>query len=170
MRSFPSKSGGYSLIELVIYLAIFIGISVVIIHSLVSIMRTYATAESYRRLQNNGELAMERIVREVRQANSITAGASTFDTSPGTLSIASTDEDSVNHIIVFDVADGALRMTDNADSGNLTSSEVVVSSLLFRNISTAGGGGVKIELVLSTANGHSASAPFYSTVMLRGNE
>lgn len=167
--TFRNSQQGYTLIELVIYLAIFITISLLIIQSLVSSMKTYATASAYRRLQTNGNLVMERIIRETRNANSITLGSSTFDTNPGALSIATTDESGTNRDITFSVSSGAVQINDNGTTGNLTSSEVIVSSLIFRRITSNAADGVKIELTLTTANGRIVSAPFYSTVMLRGN-
>ena len=164
------NNGGYTLIELVVYLAIFIGISVLVVHSLVTIMKTYASAAAYRQLQSNGQVIMERIIRETRNANSITAGSSVFNTNPGTLVVATTDSGGANHTITFSVSGGAVQINDNGTTSNLSSpTEVTVTSLIFRSITTSNGDGVKIELNLTTSGKYIVSAPFYGTVMLRGN-
>lgn len=156
------------MIELIVYLAIFTVISVVLVTSLTTIMRTYARAATYRTLQSNGELVMERIVREVRQAATITTGSSTFGSSPGVLALSGTDAGGTTHTITFDVASSAVRVTDNGTTNNLSTSEVAVSSLIFRRISTSVGEGVKVELTLATTTGTAVSANFYSTIILRG--
>lgn len=159
---------GYSLIELVIYIALFTLISVVLVKSLVTVMGTYATAQGYRRLQSNGEFIMERITREVRDASDITA-SSVFDVHPGTLSLTGTDEEGDPTAVSFSVSGGVVQINDNGTVGNLSTSEVVVNSLIFKEVNTSIGEGVKVELSLTTANGYIVSAPFYTTVILRDN-
>jgi type II secretory pathway component PulJ len=163
-----TMNSGYTLMELVVYLAIFIAISVVLVTSLTTVMRTYARAATYRTLQGNGELVMERIVREVRGATSITTGASTFGSHPGTLTLEGTDAGGTDHTITFDVSSSVARITDNAVTNNLSTTEVTVSNLVFRRIATAVGEAVKVELTLASVKGTPVSATFYSTVVLRG--
>lgn len=160
---------GYSLMELLIYIAIFIAISVVIIQALVLMMRTYTSAVAYRRLQTNGEIIMERIIRETRSADSINIVSSVFGSHPGVLTVQSTDEDSVAHTVTFSIASGALQIDDNGSVGNLSSSEIVIDALIFRRFTTNSSEGVKVELTISTANGLIVSAPFYSSIVLRDN-
>jgi type II secretory pathway component PulJ len=159
---------GYSLIELLVYITIFVFISIILINALVTIMRTHATSQAYRRLQHNGELVLERMTRETREASSVDSG-SVLDTNPGVLILSGTDSGGSARTVTFSVSDGAVQINDNGTSGNLTSDEVTVTSLIFRSVTTVAGTGVKVELQLSTANGYSASAPFYTTVMLRDN-
>ena len=130
-------------------------------------MRTYATAAGYRRLQNNGELVMQRMSRELRQATSISSG--TYGSSPGTVTFVSTDASGTTHTITFSVVNGAVQISDNGTTGNLTTNEVTVSNLVFRHIITTYGEGIKIELGLTTANGFIVSGNFYDTIVLRGN-
>jgi Tfp pilus assembly protein PilW len=158
---------GYSLIELVIYIALFALISVVIMNALVTVMRTYASAQGYRRLQTNGELIMERVVREVRDASTV-AGGSVYGAHPGTLSLSGTDTGGAPRTAVFSVINGALVLSENGTSANLSTSEVTVNTFIVRHITTTNGEGVRIELGLTTTNGHIVSAPFYATAMLRG--
>jgi len=161
----PFLQKGYSLLELVIYIALFTLFSIVIIRSLVTVTQTYATAAAYRRLQNNGELIMERITREARNASSISNG--TYGTNPGAVTFVGTDTDDVSHTVSFAVVNGAIQVTDNGVSSNISTTEVSPTSFIVRHITTADGEGVKVELQLTTANGYIVSAPFYSTIMLR---
>lgn len=168
MNKFHGQQG-YSLMELLIYIAIFIAVSVVIIQALVLMMRTYTSAVAYRRLQTNGELVMERIIRETRSADSINVAGSVFGTHPGVLAIQTTDENNIAHAVTFSVVNNVVQINDSGVIGDLSSLEVVVDSLIFRRFTTSNGEGVKVELTLTTANGLIVSAPFYSTVVRRDN-
>ncbi|MFZ4500056.1 MAG: PilW family protein [Minisyncoccia bacterium] len=153
-------AAGYSLLELLIYIALFAMISVLLVHSLVVLMRTYANAASFRRLQNNGELIIERITREVRDAESISSG--TFGQHPGAITLLNAGTP-----VVFGVSNGAVTITENSTTGILSTNQVTVSAMVFRRITTPAGEGVKVELTLATTGGVVRTASFYSTVLLR---
>ncbi len=158
---------GYSLIELLIYIAIFAVLSIVLVRSLVTVMRTYAAGARYRALQNNGELVMERITRELRAGTS--AVTSTCATNPGTLSIASTDASSQNHTNNFVVTSGAVMLaTDGGSSNAISTSQVTVTALTFCSFTTPSGAGVKTVLTLRVPGNYPTTASFYSTILLRG--
>ncbi len=156
---------GYSILELVIYIALFSIIVVVIINSLLTITKTYSTAQGYRRLQSNGDLIMDRIAREIRSSNTIVSA--TYNTNPGSISLSGVDSIGGTKSSSFSITNGVLQINDNGNIGDLSTSEVVVTSLIFRNITTANSLGIKVEMTLTTANGYIVSAPFYSTILLR---
>lgn len=160
-------SKGYSVIELVVYITLFVLISVVVIQSLIFVMKTYANARSFRTLQQNGELVMERITREVRQASSISVASSVFGSSPGTLTVSGTDTVGVPYTDIFSVVSGAVQLSVNGVTSNLSSSEVTVSNLTFWNITTTSSEAVRIQLSLTTTNIPIVTKSFYTTVILR---
>ena len=134
---------GYSLLELVVYIALFIVISIVIINSLITVMKTYSTANGYRRLQSNGELVMERVVREIRQASAV--GSSTVYTSnPGILVVQGVDDIGAARTVTFSVVNNAVQINDNGATGALSSNEVTTTSLIFKHITTTVGEGIKV--------------------------
>lgn len=165
---FLKRQSGYSLLELLIYVALFSALSVLLVKSLITSLNVYAAAQSYRRVQAEGELAMERIVREIRSATSITTASSTFDSSPGTLVLVGTDSAGASRTVTFSVVSNQLQINDNGTVGTLTSSTISISSLIFRRITTSYSSAVKVELTLATSVGRSVSASFYDTVILRG--
>jgi len=154
-----SVQSGYSLLELLIYVALFALLSIILVRSLVTVMRTYATAQAYRALQNNGELIMERITREVRAGRSI-SGVSQCPTTASTITIT----DSAATTTTFGVSAGVVQIGGIP----LSTSEVSVSSLALCSFTTTTGIGVKTKLVLTTTQGFVTSATFYGTTMLRG--
>ena len=160
LRSKKNATAGYSLLELLIYIALFAMISVLLVHSLVVLMRTYASAQGFRKLQNNGELIIERITREVRAAESISGG--TFGSHPGTVTLMN-----AGNSVAFAVSNGAATITQGGVTETLSTSEVAVTSMIFRRITTPVGEGVKVELTLTTVGGVVRAGSFYSTVLLR---
>lgn len=168
MCTSKQSQSGYSLIELVVYIALFIFLSIVITNSLLSVMRTYTTAQRYRALQNNGELIMERLTREVRNGSGTTI-LSECSTNPGTISISSTDTNNVAHTNIFTVSGGlALLQTDGGGTTPISTNEVTVSVLKFCRVATPTGNGIKISLTLTTTGKNPTDASFYSTALFRG--
>lgn len=78
---------------------------------------------------------MERMMQEIRAAEGINLGGSTFGSHPGVLSLA-TSVPATNPTI-FDVSGGVLRMTQVCVSAPvpLTSSGLSVTNLVFTNLS-----------------------------------
>lgn len=160
------KQSGYSLMELVVYIAIFAFLAVTMTKSLLTVMRTYASAKTYRTLQTNGELIMERISREIRDATTITSA--TYDTNPGALALSGIDTNGAVKTASFSVSSDAVQINDNGTTGAISTSDVDISSLIFRHMTTAVGDVIKVELNLTTTRGNIASATFYNTIAIRG--
>lgn len=157
---------GNSLIELIVYLAIFSILCLVIIRSLITAMTIYSQAQGYKKLQTQGELVMERFTREIRQA---TTASGTYDTNPGSLTLTGKDINGVAQTVAFGIANGKVTVSVNGGvQSQLTGGNIAPTSLIFRNVVTTKGTAIKVELVLATTTGGSISAPFQTTVFLRG--
>lgn len=161
MKSRLSQSG-YSLVELLVYIGLFVLISMVLVQSLISVVRTYAQAARYRALQTSGELTMERIVREVRSANTLTASGCA--TTLGSLTIV----DNSGETTIVTVSDGRMQLSANGGAPEaLSSSEVVVEEFIVCPITTPVGMGVKSTLTLTTTGNNPVRATFSSTIGIR---
>lgn len=160
-------SKGYSLVELVIYIALFVVLSMAVMQSLFSIMKTYANAQSYRTVQQNGELVMERITRELRQADSLSISESVFGTSPGVVTFSGQDLAGVPYTGTIMVSDGKAQIVLGGVTSDLTNNGVVVSSLIFSRIQSVPDEAVKIILTLTTTKAPFVTSSFYTTVILR---
>lgn len=166
MKSFlhNNRNRGYSLLELIIYIALFAVISVLLVRSLVTVMKTYAKAQNYRRLQNNGELVMERITREVRASKSIASGV--YTTNPGSLTLLQ-DNEGVPQTVGFSVSDASVQVSVDGSTAPLSTTQVAVTNLIFRTVTTTQGAGIKTELTVTTTSAPIITAKFYSTTLLR---
>ncbi len=164
-------SGGYSLVEIIIYMALFVTLSTVLVGSLFGMTKTYKDARVTNDLVDSAHLSMDRMVQEIRNANGIDMTTSLFGTSPGVLKLDTTESDGTPKTVQFDLSGNALEITDSSDGAPsaLTGSQVGVTSLVFRNIVTAHGSAVRIEIsIASLRSGSGRSVTYTDTVALRG--
>ncbi|MBP6884387.1 MAG: hypothetical protein KBC17_01015 [Candidatus Pacebacteria bacterium] len=164
--------GGYSFVETIVYLALFVTVSVVLIGSLFSMMKIYTETRVDNDLLDSAHVSMERMTREIRGATSIDTSASTLGTSPGVLKLNSTTSGGSAKTVQFSLSSGVLKLTDSTDgtARDVTGSKTSVTSLIFRNITTTNGNAVRIEITIqSTRSGSAKTITLYNTVALRGS-
>jgi Tfp pilus assembly protein PilW len=168
-KNFSTKISGYSLLEIIVYLGIFTVISILVINSFIIVASSFRQIRTNRDLLESGSTAMERISREIREAGSIDIPNSTLGTSPGALQLNSTDSGGEAQLVNFNVLSGAINLTEGGVlTGNLLGSNVIVTSLIFRRMSTSASEAVKIEMTLQdTRSKHATTKNFYDTVILR---
>ncbi len=164
-----SSKKGFSLVETIIYIGLLVLVLVAIMNMTLSMARAYGYFKLSRHVQTSAINALDRMVRDIRNAQSVNVGQSTLGTSPGVLTLITTSATGTAQTLQFYVATSTLRVKqDGGDVGPLTLSDVSVSSLIFRQISTGISQAVKIELTLSTGSGSTTrTANFYDTAILR---
>ena len=163
---YTQHTKGYSLIELLVYLSIFSILCLVIIKSLVTSMTVYSQSQSYRKIQAQGELVMERMTRELREATSVTGGS--FDTNPGSITLTGKDLSGNPDTVAFSVVSNQIQISVNGVTSTLTGGQVASNSLIFRKVTTSNGSAIRVELQLQTVTGYKITVPFNTTVLLRG--
>ena len=151
---------GYTLLETVVYIGILAVIVVLALGAILSIYQAYGKARIERQIATNGDVAMERIIREVRAATS-TKASSVFGSHPGVLAL-STDE-------TFSLSGGLLRVQEGAlPAQNLTSSDVTISNLIFYASTSPNSTIIRAEMTLDAGAGVFArSKKFYGSAVLR---
>lgn len=160
------RTKGFTLIEVIVYIAVLGIVSIAIISSSMTVNSSFNRTRITRDLLESGNNSMERIVREIRQANSVDIANSTLGSNPGVLVLNGKDSGGSNRIVKFSVLSGALNIYENNTLlDNLLNQNVTISNLIFRRISTGTGEAVKIEMTLTN---NSVSEKFYDTVILRG--
>lgn len=162
MSSFYLKNKGYSLLETIIYVTLFSMISIAILSTIDFSSRIYRNTRVNTVMTDSGNNVLERVSRSIRGADEISSN-SVFNSANGILELTNPDGTTVR----FDISSNSVRLTENGTvSGNLTGSSVVVTSLLFRKITTSHGYGIKTELVLSNPNSGKIES-FQTTTILR---
>jgi prepilin-type N-terminal cleavage/methylation domain-containing protein len=146
----PSPKG-FTLIELLVYLTLVSGILVTATTFAWNIINSRTKAFAIQEVEQNGRLMMDRIVQEIHQAQKVEAPAIGDKSDSLSLNMRAASEDPV----VFSLYNARLYVSHGAAAPvALSTDDVMVTSLVFRNIGTADGttSSVEVELVLEHRN------------------
>lgn len=160
---------GFSLVETLLYTAVLSLVLLVVAETTIAVIRSTRTLRVAWRIERDAGFALERMVREIRDAESVNLGQSVLGAHPGALALNTTNTSGEARAVLFSLTNGALYLTeDGVVVGPLSSEEVTVSNLIFRHILTGHSEGVKIELALSSGSGGALRTEnFYATAVLR---
>ncbi len=163
----PTLSKGYSLIELLVYISLFVLIAVVVMQSLIYAMKTYGTARAYRTLQRNAEITLSRLTTEIRSAKTVSTAGSSFGVTSGVLALTGVDNSGTAYNPTFSLVSGIPQVVVSGVTTPLASSEVSFGEFTFWNITTANSDAIKIKITLSTSRAPFITKSFYTTATLR---
>ncbi len=165
-----SLKKGFSLVEMLIYLAILVTVLGAVMYSLAGMTKWHRDIQASRNLDLSATAILDRMVLEIRNANAVDSVNSTFNTHPGRLTISGVDSGGSARIIEFFIQGTSLHVKENGtDQGPLSLSTVVVENFVVRSLTGGATSAVRIELRLSSsAQGFTKTANFYTTVILRG--
>ena len=154
------NKSGYTLLETVVYVSILAVIAVLALGSIVTMYRAYGKTKIERKIATSGEVAIERIVREIRSATS-TKINSVFKTHPGTLAL-STGE-------TINLSNGILNIQEGSGPvDDLTSDDVSISNLVFYASTSPNSTLIKIEMTVEAGAGILLkSRKFYGSAVMR---
>jgi len=155
LRTSSTTKRGLTLIETIIYVVIFFIVSVVLVQALFNMSRVFAEVRLSRVVNHSALTALERLTREIRQANSVDEAASVFDVHPGRLVL-----DTASFYLTGPTL--MIKEVSSTVDHPLTSSKTSVSNLVFRLISADTTTAVKVEMTIGDRK-------FYSTAVLRGS-
>ena len=150
--SFFSKNlGGFTLIELTIYIAIVGIILVSMTGFLWNVIFGNVKETAYQEVQQNGRFAISKITQETKKATGIN---NPLPGNPPSSSLSLAMADPNLNPIVFDVVNGKLRITQGTRGPfELTSNQVIVSSLQFTNLSYLDTPGtIRVEMTIDHIN------------------
>lgn len=156
--------GGYSVIELLFYIALFAILTITVINVMITMAKAFRETAIQAELVQSGNI-MERISREVRQAYDISSISSTD------LKLSTKDSGGANKTVEFLLSSTNLQLLENSVfTGNLNTPNVKVTSLTFTQITTVKGKAVKIALTVKSNNDAlGRTQDFYDTIVLRGD-
>jgi type II secretory pathway component PulJ len=165
------KVWGFTLIEMIVYVVVLASVFVLVVNTLLVVTRSYSSVKITNDLNNSSLIFFDRVIREIRRAESIDLAQSVFGSSPGRLVLNTTDSLDDPLVLDFYVDNGNLKLDKDAVlSGSLTSDTVTITNLVFTDTSTTTSASVKIELTLEATNGGTTRTEnFYSSAVLRGS-
>lgn len=165
-------SRGFTLVEMIIYIAFFAVLSILAVNATIMVMRSFYTLRLNQSVNQSATVALERLSREIRNAYDIDTAQSTLGSSPGRLTLNTKDAVGANTTMEF-YMDGAsqLRLKDGGvDKGALVTKSVTLTNLVFRSISTTNSKAIKVEMTLHDSRATTTQAvKFYDTIVLRGS-
>lgn len=168
IRKFKS---GSSLLETLIYAAIFAVVVILVVNSLLAMSKSYGSIRAAQSVNFSASAAMERMVREIRFAESIDDAGSVFGSSPGRLKL-NTGEIGLPAMIQFFADNGAAAVVEEVSTPEyLTSSSTELVFLRFDKISVSTSSqAVRIRMTLRSLGGKiQRTENFYNTATLRGS-
>lgn len=170
-HTFVKKVGGFTLIELMIYV-FFVGIfSVIAMNGVLHATKVFSDFRMTRNLNGTAEVVLDRLAREVRQAYDVDQVESSFGTHPGRLTLKTIDPADVDTTIEFYIDSGNVKIKEGGvDQGLLGSSDITVDIFVFNFITNVNTKAVKTRLQLTAQRGSlQKTKTFYATTILRGS-
>ncbi len=154
------KQSGFSIVEAIIYIALFVMLSLVLIDSLMLMGKAYNEVRINRDLLESANTAVERLSREIRNSQNWDSSGSVFGTNPGVLKLDTTK---------FELVGGNLQLTNaGVVEGALTLPSTKVTSMIFKNINTTYGKAVRFEITIQSLRSSSGkSISIEDTITLR---
>jgi Tfp pilus assembly protein PilW len=162
MRKVNFQSGN-SLMETIIYLAILMVLVAFTVNGIMLVTKSFRTTTAQRDINSSAEDAMERIIREIRYANTVDLAGSMLDASPGVLLLNSIEPiTDLPQNVRFSVANNRLIIQAGSTTPEaLTSSNVQLTNLVFRRVASSSvSEAIKVEMTIS-------GEEFYGTAILR---
>jgi len=128
------NSAGFTLVELIIYIAIVGTVLVLITSFLWDIVLGNIKETAYREVQQNARFTMAKIIQETKKAAGVNTPSTGVTSDFLSLNMASSDLNPT----VFDIDGGRLRIRRGADISYLTPENIKIVNLQFTNLSYVG--------------------------------
>ncbi len=159
------ENAGFSLVEVLVYLAVTVLISLAGVQTYLSLDTVLVRNKTERAVNHSAMVALERLGHEIRNAISVNTAQSTFASSPGELTLIY-GTTTAN----FAVSSGALILTLNGtEIGPLTSSNVIVENFTVNRYVGTTTDLIRVGLTLSgNSKAASTTRTYYTSAVLRG--
>lgn len=160
---------GFSLLEIVVYIAILVLMVGVILDITVSVVRSQRAIKASKSIENSAIVSIERISREIRKADSIDTVTSILDSNPGRIVLNGKDPNGNPRVVEFYLDASTIFLKENGiDLGPISQPDARVNSLVFRLFSNSDLMGVRTETAIESGTStHYRADNFYSSATIR---
>lgn len=157
---------GFSLVEMLVYISVLLVVSVVVVNVIISFSDVLDEQRIKGKIAHTGNGALERMVREIRNADTVDLVNSTFDTGNGVLALAN-----VGNTVTFTATSSGIDLlVGGGVTTPLVNDEVTVDSLMFHYYTTGNTELVRVILTVSaTSSDATFTETFYGGAVLRGS-
>lgn len=152
---------GFTLIEMIIYIAVVAVLLTLLAGSVVNILRVRAKNQAASHVQYNARLMLDRLSEASRHAEAVNIGTSTFGSDPGVLSFDMVDLLDDPTVFSLTSDDGAFQVSiAGAAAEQVTTDDVSVTNFTLTNLtSTEDLGIIQVEFTVETVN--ASGSPLY---------
>ncbi len=164
---------GFTVVEIIAYFSILAIVSTLVITSIINLFKNYNIVKINQEIEYNAISILDKLTRDVRDANKINIQNSSFSVAQGSVSldISSSTNSLITNNVKFYLENNKIKyMQDSVYFGNLSTNSVTVSSFKIFYINASSSEAIKVELDLS-ANANPGINPiykkFYTTIQLR---
>ncbi len=162
---------GFSLVETLVYLALLVLMLLGVVNTLTALVSSYRKVSAVRAIETSAINSMDRILRETKDATGIDSALSSFNVTSGALALYGLDANGSSTPMKFALSGGRIVLYENNISlGPITSEDVNVTSLVFRQYSTTTSSAIKVEMIMTNvaSSSFAITKNFYGTAVLRG--
>ncbi len=162
---------GFTLVEMVVYVAFFAVLSILAVNSTLIVMKSFYALRLTQSINQSATVALERMSREIRNAYDIDTVQSTFGVNSGRLTLRTKDSLGANTTMEFYVSGSQLFLIEGGVyKGSLMTKNAILTNLVFRQIANPNSRAVKIEMSIRETRGIlQKDVNFYNTIILRGS-
>lgn len=162
----PFNNRGFTLVEVMVYLAILVIVSSVSVATLISYQDVIAEQKVKRLLTSNAQSVLERATREIRNADALDQFGSTLGTGSDVIDLTNIGDD-----VVISASGGAISIAvGSAPAVLLTDDEVNVDNFTAEFFDNGVTEFVSLAITLSATSSQRASTEtFYGGAVLRGS-
>jgi type II secretory pathway pseudopilin PulG len=155
---------GYSIVEILFYISIFAILTLAVINALITMTKAFREVTVQSDLVTASSM-IERISREIRQSLSIN------NISASDLKLNTKDDLGNSKTVRFAMSGSNLQFYENdVLTGNLNTTNTVVTDLSFAEITTVAGKAIKLSIsVRSARDPNNRVETFYDSIVLRGD-
>lgn len=167
----PSAKGS-TLIELVVYAALTAAIAAIVLPGVILLDRTARATRITSKLNYAAALSMERMVREIHDANSVSLASSTLGSDPGVLVINTDNASTTGGTMKFSLSNSQLYLTRGGSAIELSPPGLAVTSLVFYQYVAGATTSEGVRVIMKLADAAATSTNFirlYGAAVLRGS-
>ncbi|MBI4215614.1 MAG: hypothetical protein HY602_02730 [Parcubacteria group bacterium] len=139
---------GFSFIEIMIYVSFLAGLIIVLASAFTEFLAIIEQHENFYRVEDNAQLAMNKIVYFIKHSESVLTEKSSLDTSQGRLVLK--PYESNDPIVIEQQGDGVFIRWGQGEPIALLSQEVAARHLIFKLFNNKSSGMVQISLAVSS--------------------
>jgi len=164
------KQKGFSLIELIVYMAVLVLIIVALFWTLISTTKSYKAIKVTRLMHASALTLLDRLSYEIRSASSVDVGGSVLGVDDGVLSL-NKDNDEITSNILFEINNNRVSISeDSLLEGYLTNDDVSVNKMRFDMYTDNGAVLISVEIQLEAdIAGYVYTKDFQTSYVVRGS-